>query len=134
MGAHGDDGSPGNCRWGDDTACRGRQSINHAQELWQMKVIYKITYPNNKIYVGQDRTDSINYFGSASNSLIAKDFSREQRRDFTVRKEILWESESASDAEVTQKEIEYIVALQANNPDIGYNQWPKYRRPQQDDA
>jgi hypothetical protein len=98
-----------------------------------MKVIYKITYPNNKIYVGQDRTDSINYFGSASSSLIAKDFSREQRCNFTVRKEILWESESASDAEVTQKEIEYIVALQANNPDIGYNQWPKYRRSQQDD-
>jgi hypothetical protein len=112
---------------------RGRQSTNHAQELWQMKVIYKITYPNNKIYVGQDRTDSINYFGSASSSLIAKDFSREQRCNFTVRKEILWESESASDAEVTQKEIEYIVALQANNPDIGYNQWPKYRRSQQDD-
>jgi hypothetical protein len=32
-----------------------------------MKVIYKITYPNGKIYVGQDVTDSINYFGSASN-------------------------------------------------------------------
>jgi hypothetical protein len=29
-------------------------------------VVYKITYPNGKIYVGQDVTDSINYFGSAS--------------------------------------------------------------------
>jgi hypothetical protein len=27
-----------------------------------LKVIYKITYPNGKIYVGQDVTDSINYF------------------------------------------------------------------------
>lgn len=26
-------------------------------------VIYKITYPNGKIYVGQDRTDDIGYFG-----------------------------------------------------------------------
>jgi hypothetical protein len=29
-----------------------------------MNVIYKITYPNGKICVGQDRADSINYFGS----------------------------------------------------------------------
>lgn len=32
-----------------------------------MKVIYKITYPNGKIYIGKDLTDSINYFGSADN-------------------------------------------------------------------
>jgi hypothetical protein len=42
-------------------------------------VIYRITYPNGKIYVGQDRTDSINYFGSASSALIARDFSFEER-------------------------------------------------------
>ena len=30
-----------------------------------MKIIYKITYPNGKIYIGQDLTDSANYFGSA---------------------------------------------------------------------
>jgi hypothetical protein len=91
-----------------------------------MKVIYKITYPNGKIYVGKDLTDSINYFGSANDTLIAKDFTREQRRNFTIRREILWESETASDAEVSRKEVEYIVALQANNPAIGYNQWPKF--------
>ena len=28
-----------------------------------MMVIYKITYPNGKIYVGQDVTNSIGYFG-----------------------------------------------------------------------
>jgi hypothetical protein len=39
-----------------------------------MKIIYKITYPNGKIYVGQDRTDSVNYFGSASGKLIERDF------------------------------------------------------------
>ncbi|MFY9201982.1 MAG: hypothetical protein ACOX7X_12515 [Methanosarcina flavescens] len=54
-----------------------------------MPVIYKITYPNGKIYIGQDRTDSINYFGSANNDLIEKDFSKDQKRDFTIRKEIL---------------------------------------------
>ena len=48
-----------------------------------MKVIYKIIYPNGKIYSGKDLTDSINYFGSASDKLIEKDFSREERRSFT---------------------------------------------------
>jgi len=38
-----------------------------------MKVIYKITYPNGKIYIGKNLTDNINYFGSASSALIAKD-------------------------------------------------------------
>ena len=51
-----------------------------------MKVIYKITYPNGKIYIGQDRTDSINYFGSANNKLIEADFSCEERKDFTIKK------------------------------------------------
>ena len=92
-----------------------------------MKVIYKITYPNGKIYVGQDVTDSINYFGSASSELIAQDFTREQRRDFTIRKEILWESELATNQEVNQKELEFILALRANNPKIGYNQRPKFK-------
>jgi hypothetical protein len=69
----------------------------------KMKVIYKITYPNGKIYVGQDRTDSVNYYDSASDDLIAKDFTREQRRDFTIRKEILWESLSATDIELSSK-------------------------------
>lgn len=90
-----------------------------------MKVVYKITYPNGKIYVGKDLTDTLNYFGSASSRVIEKDFPREQWRDFTVRKEILWESETASDREVHEKEIEYIVALRANDPAVGYNRWPK---------
>ena len=71
-----------------------------------MKVIYKITYPKRKIYVGQDVTGSINYFGSASSAVIAKDFTREQRRDFTIRRELLWESETARDTELNQKEQE----------------------------
>jgi len=92
-----------------------------------MKVIYKITYPNGKIYVGQDITDSINYFGSACGALIAADFTREQRRFFTIRKEILWESATASRREVTAKETEYILKLRANDPTIGYNRRPRVR-------
>ncbi|MCX7007781.1 MAG: GIY-YIG nuclease family protein, partial [Kiritimatiellaeota bacterium] len=36
-----------------------------------MKVVYKITYPNGKIYIGKDLTDTIGYFGSPDCSLIA---------------------------------------------------------------
>jgi hypothetical protein len=90
-----------------------------------MKVIYKITYPNGKIYVGKDLTDSINYFGSADSRLIERDFSREQRRDFTIRKEIIWESEAATENEVNAKEVEFIRAFRSNDPNIGYNQWPR---------
>src|SRR5215470_17483693 len=90
-----------------------------------MKVIYKITYPNGKIYIGKDLTDSINYFGSAASTLIEKDFTRDQHRHFTIRKEILWESETASDKEVNRKEVEFIRSFRSNDPVIGYNQWPK---------
>lgn len=89
-------------------------------------VIYKITYPNGKIYVGQDRTDSINYFGSADSKLIAKDFAREARRSFTICREILWESETATRQEVNAKELELILLLRSNDPSIGYNQWPRF--------
>ncbi|HQS56925.1 MAG TPA: GIY-YIG nuclease family protein [Gallionellaceae bacterium] len=93
----------------------------------KLKVIYKITYPNGKIYVGQDITDDINYFGSANCTLVEQDFTREQRRDFTIRKEILWESNTATNAEVTSKENELIVSTGANNPAIGYNRHPPFK-------
>lgn len=91
-----------------------------------MKVVYKITYPNGKIYVGQDITDDINYFGSVSSALVAADFTREQRRDFTIQKEILWESETATHREVTAKELEFIRLLRSNDPSIGYNRRPRF--------
>jgi hypothetical protein len=90
-----------------------------------MKVIYKVTYPNGKTYIGKDLTDSINYFGSAASALIAADFTREERRDFTIRREILWESETASDAEANQREIAFIKSYRSNDPAVGYNRWPR---------
>jgi hypothetical protein len=92
-----------------------------------MKVIYKITYPNGKIYVGKGLTDSVNYFGSAQNMLIARDLTPEQRRSLTITKEILWESDTASDAEVARQEVAYITVYRSNDPSIGYNRWPKFR-------
>lgn len=93
-----------------------------------MTVIYKITYPNGKIYVGQDRTDSIAYFGSPNNELIAKDFTHEESLVFSVTKEILWESATATLEELNQKEIEFIRSLNSNDPTIGYNRFPKYKQ------
>lgn len=72
-------------------------------------------------------TDNINYFGSAHFRLIAQDFTREQRREFAIRKEILWESETASDAEVHAKEMELIQANRSNDPAVGYNRSPRWR-------
>ena len=92
-----------------------------------MSIVYRISYPNGKIYIGQDRTDSINYFGSASSDLISKDFTHEERKSFTITRDILWESDSAPPAEVTQKEIEFINLFHANDPSIGYNQWPRFK-------
>jgi hypothetical protein len=86
-----------------------------------MKVIYKITYPNGKIYVGKDLTGTLNYFGSADSRIVAQDFPREQWRNFTIRKEILWESETANDSEVNAKEVEFINSLKSNDPNVGYN-------------
>jgi hypothetical protein len=92
----------------------------------KIKVIYKITYPNGKIYIGKDLTDNINYFGSADGKLIERDFSREERRDFSIRREILWESESASDSELNEREVILIRSHRSNDPAIGYNRWPKF--------
>jgi hypothetical protein len=89
------------------------------------KVVYKITYPNKKIYIGMDLTGSLTYFGSPRAELVAADFTREEQRDFAARKEILWESETASDAEVRAKEIELIRLYRSNDSAIGYNQTPK---------
>jgi hypothetical protein len=92
-----------------------------------MKIIYKITYPNGKIYIGQDRTNNINYFGSADKNLIERDFTSEQRQIFSITREILWQSETATDAEVYAKEVELIGIFGSNNPAIGYNRWPRFK-------
>jgi hypothetical protein len=79
--------------------------------LLPLKIIYKFTCPNGKIYIGKDRTNSVNDFGSASSRLIADDFTPEQRHSFTITRAILWESETATDPEVYAKEVEFILGL-----------------------
>ncbi|GHV91864.1 hypothetical protein AGMMS50268_23670 [Spirochaetia bacterium] len=88
-----------------------------------MKYVYKITYPNGKIYIGQDTANYyMTYFGSSDEGLIQKDFSWDQMKDFSVRKQILWSSEDATQDEVTRKEREMILKYESNKPEKGYNQ------------
>lgn len=100
--------------------------------LTRRKLVYKVTYPNGKIYVGVDFIGtSVSYFGSPSQKAkdaIAADHA-DCRHDMTVRKEILWECETATDAEARAKETELIVALGANNPKTGYNRTPRFKPP-----
>lgn len=91
-----------------------------------MKIVYKITYPNSKIYIGKDLVYSINYFGSADKNLIAKDFTWEEQMEFKIIKEILWFSETATNREVHDKEMEFIRIHNSHNPKIGYNKNPRW--------
>jgi hypothetical protein len=100
-----------------------------------MKQIYLLTYPTKKIYIGKDLIGSHRYFGSPDMAIVNEDFAKlpkEIRMDYSVRKQILWESETATDEEVAAKEVEFIRLYESNNPEIGYNRWPKYRENSQD--
>ena len=96
-----------------------------SQQPEPTRIVYKITYPNGKIYIGQDRTNTITYFGSPDSGLVAADFPPEQRKSFTVTRDILWESDTASPSEVTMVEIEMIRQHRSNDPAVGYNRWPR---------
>jgi hypothetical protein len=89
------------------------------------KQVYKITYPNGKIYIGMDLTGSVTYFGSPSaKARIAADLGA-HINDYTARKTILWESGMATDREVRAMEAKLIREHRANDPAVGYNLWPK---------
>jgi hypothetical protein len=91
-------------------------------------VIYLITYPNGKIYIGQDRTNDINYFGSACSFMIAKDFDAKARRDFTVRKQILATYRNITICDLNARERAFITKYRSNDPSIGYNRTGVARR------
>lgn len=93
-----------------------------------MPQVYQVTYPNGKIYVGSDMTGTLTYFGSPSErakAAILADHT-ECRCDFTVRKQILWESETAGKTETLAMERKLIVETAAHNPAVGYNLTPKW--------
>ncbi len=94
-----------------------------------MKQVYKITYPTGKIYVGKCRVVSFRYMGTPDIEVVNADFEalpESTKLDYTIRKQILWQSETASDAELAKKEIEMIKLHRSNDPTVGYNRWPKF--------
>lgn len=95
----------------------------------KVKQVYKITYPTGKIYIGKDSVGSFRYFGSPDIDVVNQDFEKlpdAVKKDYTVRKQILWESASCSEAELARKEVELIRQHESNNPEVGYNRWPKW--------
>lgn len=91
-------------------------------------VVYKITFPNGKIYIGKDiggTGHSLRYFGSWDNKLVEADFSKEDLLDFSLRKQIIFESNDKDD--VSKKEYEYINQYKSNDPTVGYNKHPLFR-------
>ncbi len=80
--------------------------------------------PDRQIYIGTDAIGSCRYFGGPDMDLFNADFQNlpdEVRKDYSVRKPILWESEEATDEELSAKEVELIREYQSHNPNIGYN-------------
>jgi hypothetical protein len=92
------------------------------------KQVYKVTYPNGKIYVGMDLTGTLTYFGSPSmkaKERIVADLDAHPL-DLTARKQILWESDTATDTEVRAMELRLIRGTGANDPAISYNLSPRW--------
>src|SRR5262245_14680821 len=58
-----------------------------------------VSQRENLYWQGPD--DTLTYFDSVNSALVAADFTAGQRRDLMIRKEILWESETATDSEVS---------------------------------
>jgi crossover junction endodeoxyribonuclease RuvC len=85
-------------------------------------VVYKLTFPNGKIYIGKyigSDGHSLRYFGSWNNALVEADFTKEELKDFSVRKEIIFESDDKS--LVSKKEHDFIKEFNSHYPEIGYN-------------
>jgi hypothetical protein len=85
-----------------------------------MPTIYRITYPNGKIYIGSGMTDTLTYFGSVNNDAVTRDFSAAEMQSFTVTKDVLWRGE-CSRSELVRREYKLIRELRSNNPTVGYN-------------
>jgi hypothetical protein len=95
-----------------------------------VKQIYKITYPTGKIYVGKDSVGSARYMGSPDWEVVNEDFARlpkDIQLNYALRKEILWESDDATESDLATKEVEMIRKYRSNDPEVGYNRWPKFK-------
>jgi predicted RNase H-like nuclease len=91
-----------------------------------MKQIFKITYPTGKIFIGHDPHGRIDFLGNPDNTLLTSDFANlphSKQRDYTVRKEVLWQTQDCSSQELAAKQHEFITSYQSDDPEFGYNKW-----------
>lgn len=68
--------------------------------------------------------------GSPCMDIVNADFERlpkELRLDYAIRKQILWESETATEKELYAMEVKMIREHRSNDPAIGYNRWPPFK-------
>lgn len=84
--------------------------------------VYKITYPDGKIYVGVDwgrGCSVVTYMGSPTD--IDKNFWHlcKVGETITIKKEILWTGDNKDAAQA--KEREFIAKFDSTNPNFGYN-------------
>ena len=81
-----------------------------------------VSYTHLDVYKRQGywcvKGHSLRYFGSWFNPDVENDFTDAELRDFTLRKEIIFESKDI--AEINKKESELIRLLKSNDPAIGY--------------
>jgi hypothetical protein len=75
-----------------------------------------------------DLTGTLLYFGSpGAHEQIAADLRLDGHHlELRIRNDILWESETATDAEVRAMEVRLIRELRSNDPAIGYNRTPRF--------
>ncbi|MDR2834530.1 MAG: hypothetical protein LBV67_12555 [Streptococcaceae bacterium] len=89
--------------------------------------VYKITYPNGKIYVGMDHSQLAcpwGYVGSSYNKQLIDDCNewRLSNKEWNLNQEILFESKTCTLKELRRIEHEKIIEYNSTNPLIGYNQ------------
>ncbi len=107
---------------------KSRTQILEEKYKDEYKVIYKIIYPNGKIYVGQDFTNNYAYFGSLDESLLKNDFTEDEILSFSITKNIIYRDKDISKKNLDLLEKKYILDLNSNNPQIGYNKFPVYKK------
>ena len=92
--------------------------------------VFKVTFPNNKIYVGSDtalsaRLDYFKYFGSPRKAKPDMLSDLEEflsgSKAYVLKKEILYSCENITVGEILQLEQKFIKSLDAKNPSVGYN-------------
>lgn len=93
------------------------------EDILKENLIYKLTFPNNKIYIGQTSKslkDRIYSHCQTSTRLKSNDFdtlkARAIRKYMTFEVEVLYEGE-----DLNKKEIEFITLFNATDSSKGYN-------------